>query len=96
MKRTNRAPLWLRRLAVVKSELNGMRFPRTAEEGLRQVVALSAVGRRRLEEKVRSAMPKAGVERLREALCGRLARISRIEAQWVLRWKRERARYFRS
>ena len=95
MKRTNRAPLWLRRLALVKAELNGIRFPRTAAEGLRQVAALSAVSLRMLEEDVRSAMPRADRKRLRKGLYERLARVSRVEAQWVLFWKRERARYFR-
>jgi hypothetical protein len=96
MKRMNQAPLWLRRLDLVKSELMGARFPRTAEEGLRQVAALSAVSLRMLEEDVRATMPRADRKRVRKALCERLARISRVEAQWMLLWKRERARYFRS
>jgi hypothetical protein len=96
MKPIHHVPLWLRRLDVVKAELAGTRFPRTAEEGLRQVAALSAVSLRMLEEDVRSAMPGADRKRLRKALYERLARISRVEAEWVHFWKRERARYFRS
>jgi hypothetical protein len=96
MKRRNRAPLWLRRLALVKAELKGTRFPPTAAEGLRQVAALSAVSLRMLAEDVRAATPRADRKRVRKALYESLARISRVEAQWVICWMRERARYFRS
>jgi len=49
-KRTNRVPPWLRGLRQVKAELRGVRFPRTAEEGFRQGVVLSAASLRMLEE----------------------------------------------
>jgi len=55
MKQPKQVPLWLRRLRLVKAELKGERFPRNAEEGLRQVAALSAAGRRILRPEVRSA-----------------------------------------
>jgi hypothetical protein len=87
-------PLWLRRLGLVKAELKGAHFPRSAEEGLRQVAALSAANLRILRAEVRSAL--AGVEesRVESATYQLLARLSRADAQRVSIWKRERARCF--
>jgi hypothetical protein len=42
-KARNAIPWWLRRLDLVRAELKGMTFPRTAEEGLRQCAELSAL-----------------------------------------------------
>ena len=55
MKQPKQVPLWLRRLGLVKAELKGAHFPRSAEEGLRQVAALSAANLRILRAEVRSA-----------------------------------------
>ena len=96
MSKSKQVPLWLQRLGLVKSELKSVRFPRNVEEGLRQVAALSAVGLRMLEEDVRSAMPRATEKRVRVAVCGLLARISRAEARHTNFWQRERARHFGS
>ena len=89
-------PLWLQRLGLVKAELKSVRFPRTAEEGLRQVAALSAVSLRMLEEDVRSAMPRATEKQVRVAMRGLLGRISHAEAQQTGFWQKERARHFGS
>jgi hypothetical protein len=94
--KSKQVPLWLQRLGLVKLELKSVRFPRNAEEGLRQVAALSAVSLRMLEEDVRSAMPRPTEKRVRVAVRGLLARISRAEARHANFWQRERARHFRS
>ena len=84
MKRPKRVPVWLRRLPLVKAELGGLRFPRTAEEGLRQAAALSATSLRVLES-------QEGASKARRLL----ARMACTEARRILFWKKERARYFR-
>lgn len=96
MSKSKQVPLWLQRLGLVKAELKSVRFPRTAEEGLRQVAALSAVSLRMLKEDVRSDMPRATEKQVRVAMRGLLARISRAEAQHTNFWQKERARHFGS
>ncbi|MBI4381098.1 MAG: hypothetical protein HY574_07890 [candidate division NC10 bacterium] len=96
MSKSKQVPLWLQRLRLVKSELKSVRFPRTAEEGFRQVAALSTASLRILEEDVRSAMPRATEKQVRVAVRGLLARISRAEAQHTNFWQEERARHFGS
>ena len=96
MSKSKQVPLWLQRLGLVKSELKSVRFPRTAEEGVRQVAALSAVSLRMLEEDVRSAMPRATEKQVRVAMRGLLGRISHAEAQQTGFWQKERARHFGS
>ena len=87
-------PLWLRRLGLVKAELKGVRFPRNAEEGLKQVAALSAASLRILKAEVRSGLPGADERQVQAAFCRLLARLSQAETRWILHWKRERARCF--
>lgn len=94
MKQPKRVPRWLRRLGLVKAELKAAHFPRSAEEGLRQVAALSAANLRILRAEVRSALAGAEESRVESATYQLLARLSRADAQRVSIWKRERARYF--
>lgn len=94
MKLQKQVPRWLRRLHLVKGELKGVRFPRNAEEGLRQVAALSAANLRILREQVRSELPKASEREVEIATRRLLARLSHAEAEWTRAWKRERARCF--
>lgn len=94
MSKSKQVPLWLQRLGLVKAELKSVRFPRTAEEGFRQVAALSAVSLRMLEEDVRSDMPRATEKQLRMAVRRLLARLSHAETQQTCFWQKERARHF--
>jgi len=87
--------MWLRRLGQVKAELKGVRFPATAEEGFRQVLALSSTNLRILETQVRSERPGADRRQVRMEVRRLLARLARADAQWIQSWKRERARCFR-
>ncbi|HLC40155.1 MAG TPA: hypothetical protein VJO34_00845 [Methylomirabilota bacterium] len=84
MKRAKRAPLWLRRLGVVKAELSATRFPKSAEEGMQQCAMLSAAALRLLRE-------QAGGEKEMHRL---LARLSAAEARHARRWRRDCARFF--
>ena len=87
-------PLWLRRLDQVKAELKGTRFPRTAEDGFRQCVALSTMALRWFRDSVRRAHPGASEERLETERRLLLARLSAAEGRWLTKWKKERVRYF--
>lgn len=88
-------PLWLRRLDQVKAELKGTRFPRTAEEGFRQCAALSIAALGWLRDSLKGAHPKASHEELEREKRLLLARLSAAEARWLVRWRKERLRYFR-
>lgn len=88
-------PVWLRRLDRVKAELKGTRFPRTAEEGFRQCVALSTTALRWFGDSIRDAHPKASEEELETERRRLLARLSAAEGRWLAEWRKERARYFR-
>ena len=94
MKRSKKVPLWLRRLDLVKAELRTVRFPRTAQEGFRQCIALSETALRWFRESLRDNRPGASggeIENERRLL---LARFSAAEARRVAKWKKERGRYF--
>jgi hypothetical protein len=93
--RVRKLPLWLRRLDRVKAELKGTRFPRTAEEGFRQCVALSTTSLRWLRDSIRKSHPKASEEQLETEKRRLLARLSPAESRWLVAWRKERARYFR-
>ena len=90
----NQVPLWLRRLSLVQAELKSARFPRTAEEGLRQVAALSATSLRLLRTEVRSGLRRANDKQVETAMRRLLARLSHTEVEWARVWKNERARFF--
>jgi hypothetical protein len=83
MKRAKSVPLWLRRLTLVKEELKGWPFPRTAEEGLRQCAALSAAGIQIFYE-----TNGKHADRL-------LAKLRQAEASRMPVWKKDCARAFR-
>lgn len=83
MTRSKRVPWWLRRLGRVKAELKGVRFPRSAEEGLRQCASLSAVSLRLLKHST------GGRRRMHRVL----ARMTSAEASRAWKWRENRARY---
>ncbi|MGH7823763.1 MAG: hypothetical protein ACREQ7_01090 [Candidatus Binatia bacterium] len=88
-------PLWLRRLDQVKAELKGTRFPRTAEDGFRQCVALSTTALRWLRDSIRDAHPTASEDKLETERRHLLAKLSAAEGRWLAEWRKERVRYFR-
>ena len=95
MKRSKKVPLWFRRLDLVKAEMRTVRFPRTAQEGFRQCIALSETALRWFQESLRDSRPGAtGVELENERRL-LLARFSAAEARRVTKWKKERGRYFK-
>lgn len=82
MKPKKRPPRWLRRLSRVKAELRYTRFPRSAEEGLRQCLALSALACQLLKDGTRSRRARA-IDRVYDA-----------DARRVSVWRRDSARFF--
>lgn len=88
MKRVKRIPVWLRRLDRVKAELRGTRFPRTAEEGLRQCAALSALSLRLLREEVSKGRAGTGRTQVETEMSRLLARFASADTRWAPRWRR--------
>ena len=95
MKRSKKAPLWFRRLDVVKAEMKAVRFPHTAQEGFRQCAELSETARRWFRESIRDGYPGATEGEIEKERRQLLARFSAAEARRIAKWKRERGRYFR-
>lgn len=84
MKPVKGVPLWLRRLHLAKAEIEAVRFPASAEEGLRECAALSALALRLLKETI------GGDRKLGQFL----ARASAADAWRAQKWEANRARYF--
>jgi hypothetical protein len=90
-----KAPLWLRRLDVVKAEMKGIRFPRTAQEGFRQCVELSETARRWFRQSIRADHRAASEEEIEKERRLLLARLCAAQARQIAKWKKELDRYFR-
>jgi hypothetical protein len=84
MRRQKPVPRWLRRLDLVKAELKGWRFPRTAQEGLTLCAMLSAANLRIFYS---TAGHKTDPDRL-------LNRLRQAELARIPKWKRDCARTF--
>ena len=95
MKRNKQAPIWIRRLDLVRAEMRTVRFPKTAREGFRQCAELSETASRWFRQSIRDQSPGAGEEAIEHARQLLLARYSAAEARHMQRWKKERERYFR-
>jgi hypothetical protein len=95
MERSKKVPLWLRRLDAVKAEMKTVRFPRTAEDGFRQCVALSETALRWFRESIRESHPGASEEEIEKERRLLLARFAAAEARRMAKWQKERGRYFR-
>ncbi|MBI4488895.1 MAG: hypothetical protein HY694_07395 [Deltaproteobacteria bacterium] len=95
MKRSRKVPLWLRRLDLVKAEMKTARFPRTAQEGFSQCVALSETALRWFRQCIRDSHPGVCEEKIEKERLLLLARFSAAEARRAAKWKKERDRYFR-
>jgi hypothetical protein len=81
-KAQNVTPWWLKRLDVVRAELRGTAFPRTAEEGLRQCAELSAVSMELFKAELGKTCRKGGEERLDRGVRRLMDRFSKTEARW--------------
>ena len=95
MKRQKQAPIWIRRLDLVKAEMRNVRFPKTAQEGLRQCAELSKTANRWVLDSIREDNPGAGEEAIEQARRLLAARLSAAEARHMKRWKKERDSFFR-
>jgi hypothetical protein len=95
VKHPKKAPLWLRRMDLVKAEMKTIRFPRTAQDGFRQCVELSETARRWFRQSIRTGHPGASdaeIEKERRLL---LARLCAAQTRRLAIWKTELDRYFR-
>lgn len=95
MKQRTKIPLWLRRLDIVKAELKSLRFPHTAQEGLRQCAELSEAARRWFRQSIQADHPGASDEEIEKERRLLLARQCAAQARQVAKWKKELDRYFR-
>ncbi len=89
--RAGKSLLWLRRLNQVRAELRQERFPRSAEEGLRQCLVLSGLSLKALEESVRREHPGAGPQVVQREVSRLEARLERAGARLAIRPETERA-----
>ncbi len=95
MKRSKKAPLWFRRLGLVKAEMKTVRFPGTAQEGFRQCLELSETAQRWFRHSIRDGHPGAREEEIEKERRLLLARFSAAEARRLAKWKKELDRHFR-
>ncbi|MGH7774172.1 MAG: hypothetical protein ACREQA_18260, partial [Candidatus Binatia bacterium] len=94
-KRSQKVPLWFRRLDLVKAEMKAVRFPRTAQEGFSQCVELSETALRWFRQSIRDSHPGASEEEIEKERRLLLARFFAADARRIAKWKKERERYFR-
>jgi hypothetical protein len=80
---------------LVKAELKTVRFPRTAQEGLRRCAELSETTRHLFRESIRAEHPGASEEKIEKERRLLLARFCAAQARQIAKWKKERERYFR-
>ena len=83
-------PWWLKRLNLVQDELRGMRFPRTAEEGLRQCAELSDVSMHLLRDEVRKSLRTRDEKKVEIETRRLMARFSSIDTRWRANRRTER------
>jgi hypothetical protein len=87
--------MWLKRLGVVKTEMQSTRFPRSAQEGFRQCAELSETARVWFLQSIRDAHAGFSKKEIEQERIRLLARFSAAETRWIAKWKKERDRYFR-
>jgi hypothetical protein len=90
-----KAPRWLRRMDLVKAEMKTVRFPRTAQEGLRQCAELSETARRWFRQSLQADHLGASEEEIEKERRLLLARRCAAQARQIAKWKKELDRYFR-
>ncbi len=82
MKRAEGMPWWLARMDLVKAEFRGMRFPRTAEEGVKQCAELSAASMELLRQEIRKDLSARDEGRVEMAVRHLMTRLDRIDERW--------------
>ena len=75
-------PWWLKRLALVRDELASMRFPSTAEEGLRQCADLSAACMGVFKDEIRKTLYARDEEPVERETRRLAAQFSRMDERW--------------
>lgn len=94
MKNRKQVPRWLKHLDKVKAELREVSFPRSAEDGFRQCMALSAFALRLLEDGVRSVRGRADEKETAMAMSRLLTRMSYGEVRRVIKWRKDCVCFF--
>lgn len=93
MKKDRQLPIWLRRLAIVKTELKGVRWP-TTEAGFQEGLVLMAWGLKALEAQARADTKTSDPEQIQRRVSELLATFAKIDARWIVQSRTERARVF--
>lgn len=75
-------PSWLQRLDLVRDELRAYRFPRTAEDGLRQCAELSAVSMGLFKEEIRKSLRARGEAPVEKETRRLMALFSSSDGRW--------------
>jgi hypothetical protein len=86
----NAIPWWLKRFDLVRAELKGMAFPRTAEEGLKQCAELSALSMELFKAEIRKTQRKDGKDGQERQLRRLMNRFSKVEERWKSAWRKDR------
>jgi len=84
-------PWWLAKLDLVRAELRGARFPRTAEEGIRECAELSEASMRVLKEQVGRSLGTRNEETVDLEIRRLMVRFSSMDKRWKAGWRKERA-----
>ena len=90
MQRDKEAPIWLKRLDLVRDELRRTRFPRTAEEGLRQCAELSAASMDLFKEEIRRSLGATDEETVERETRRLMSRFSVMDERWKATRRKER------
>jgi len=83
-------PWWLKKLDLVRDELRAYRFPRTAEEGIRQCAELSEASMRVFKEQVGRSLGTRNEETVDLEIRRLMARFSNMDKRWKAGWRKER------
>ena len=75
-------PWWLKRIDLVRDELRSIRFPSTAEEGLRHCADLSAACMGVFKDEIRKALHTKGEEPVERETSRLSAHFSRMDERW--------------
>lgn len=89
--RRKEVPIWLKKLDLVRSELRQMRFPRTAEEGLRQCAELSDVSMSLFKQEIGKRLRTGDEEMVARETWRLMARFSINDQRWGATRRRDLA-----
>lgn len=89
--RRGEVPIWLKRLDLVRAELKGTHFPKTAEEGVRQCAQLSEASISLLKDEVGKSLGTRNKETVDLEIRRLMVRFSSMDKRWKAGWRKERA-----